>query len=166
MKITIHTATWFYIIPVIIFILFGVFGAYHGNEYSNKVFAQYAATTSVSLTVCGDGLVAPNEFCDDGVNSGAYSSSTAGRNCDPVCEAWGPYCGDTVIQTFYGEECDDGNNDDGDLCDYICQNETDPVIEGGGGSVAPEVVAEEEVETMQFPEQKMMGKSHLKVILT
>ena len=97
------------------------------------VYAQYSATTTVSLTVCGDGIVAPAELCDDGVNSGAYSSSTASRNCNPICLAWGPYCGDGVIQTFYGEECDDGNNTDGDLCDYICQNETDPVTEGGGG---------------------------------
>jgi cysteine-rich repeat protein len=97
------------------------------------VFAQYVATTTVSLTVCGDALVAPSEFCDDGTNTGAYSSSMAGRNCTPVCNAWGPYCGDSITQVFYGEECDDGNNTAGDLCDAICQDETPPVTEGGGG---------------------------------
>ncbi len=94
----------------------------------------FVATTTVSLTVCGDTLVAPNEFCDDGTNTGAYANSIASRNCNPLCEAWGPYCGDSVIQVFYGEECDDGNNTVGDLCDATCQNETDPVIEGGGGT--------------------------------
>lgn len=95
--------------------------------------AQYAATTTVSLTVCGDGLLATNETCDDSANTGAYGSSIATRNCAPSCEAYGPYCGDSVTQVFYGEECDDGNNTAGDLCDASCQNETDPVTEGGGG---------------------------------
>ena len=103
------------------------------NSY-NVVRAQYVATTTVSLTVCGDALVAPTEFCDDGTNTGAYGDSILNRNCDPLCSQWGPYCGDGVISTFNGEECDDGNNTAGDLCDPACQNETDPVIEGGGGS--------------------------------
>lgn len=93
----------------------------------------YVATTTVSLTVCGDALVAPNEFCDDGLNTGAYSTTIAGRTCTPVCDAWGPHCGDNVTQVFYGEECDDGNNTAGDLCDVVCQDETPPVTEGGGG---------------------------------
>jgi cysteine-rich repeat protein len=94
--------------------------------------APYVATTTVSLTVCGDALVAPSEFCDDGSNTGAYATSTSLRNCNPVCDAWGPYCGDGVVQVYYGEECDDGNNTSGDLCDALCQNESDPVTEGGG----------------------------------
>ena len=104
-----------------------------GAMYPKYVFAQYVATTTVSLTVCGDGLVAPAEVCDDGSNSGAYSSSIAGRNCSPSCDAYGPYCGDSVTQVFYGEECDDGNNAAGDFCDAVCQNEIPPVTEGGGG---------------------------------
>lgn len=106
------------------------------NETQTQVvYAQYVATTSVSLTVCGDGLVAsPVEFCDDGTNTGAYANSITSRNCDPLCSAWGPYCGDNVVQVFYGEECDDGNNSAGDYCDATCQNETTPVVVGGGGS--------------------------------
>jgi len=101
--------------------------------YTVPVHAQYAATTTVSLTVCGDGVVGGNELCDDGSNTGAYGSSIATRNCNPICAAYGPYCGDSVTQVFYGEECDDGNNTAGDLCDATCQNESDPVVEGGGG---------------------------------
>lgn len=97
------------------------------------VHAQYVATTTVSLTVCGDMIVSGNEVCDDGSNTGAYASSIAGRTCNPLCSAYGPYCGDGIIMTLYGEECDDSNNTAGDLCDATCQNESDPVTEGGGG---------------------------------
>lgn len=97
------------------------------------VDAVYVATTSVSLTVCGDAIVSGNEFCDDGTNTGAYGDSIVGRHCTPLCSAWGPHCGDGVMQTLYGEECDDSNNTAGDLCDPACQNEQDPVTEGGGG---------------------------------
>lgn len=96
--------------------------------------AVYSATTSVSLTVCGDTIVSGNEFCDDGTNTGAYALSLASRNCNPLCSAYGPYCGDGVIMTLYGEKCDDGNNTAGDLCNPLCQNEQDPVTVGGGGS--------------------------------
>jgi cysteine-rich repeat protein len=113
-------------VAVLMMVLFGISTSY--------VHAQYAATTTVSLTVCGDALVAPTEFCDDGTNTGAYSDTIAGRNCDPLCDAWGPYCGDGNIQVYNGEECDDGNNTAGDLCDALCQNEQDPVTEGGGDS--------------------------------
>jgi len=99
----------------------------------HRVYAQYSATTSVSLTVCGDAIIAPGEFCDDGINTGVYANTIASRICDPLCSAWGPYCGDGVVQAFYGEECDDGDNTGGDLCDAACQNETDPVTVGGGG---------------------------------
>lgn len=100
------------------------------------VYAQaYVATTTVSLTVCGDAIVAPPEVCDDGNinNTGDYAYSIATRHCNSVCTGWGTYCGDSVVQAFYGEECDDGNNTAGDLCDPTCQNESDPVVVGGGG---------------------------------
>ena len=102
------------------------------GAHTDNAQAQYVATTTVSLTVCGDSLVAPTEFCDDGINSGLYAFSIATRNCSS-CTAWGQYCGDGVIQPFEGEECDDGNNTAGDYCDAVCQNESDPVTEGGGG---------------------------------
>jgi cysteine-rich repeat protein len=110
-----------------------VIGVVYIHKPATIVHAQYVATTTVSLTVCGDGLVATNEACDDGTNTGVYSTTIVGRNCNPVCGAYGPYCGDSVTQVFYGEECDDGNNTAGDLCDLVCQNESDPVTEGGGG---------------------------------
>lgn len=92
----------------------------------------FTATTSVSLTVCGDAVVSGSEVCDDGTNTGAYSGSIASRNCNSSCSAYGEYCGDYVTQVFQGEECDDGNNTSGDYCDATCQNETTPVTTGGG----------------------------------
>jgi cysteine-rich repeat protein len=108
-------------------------GSYTGL-YTAPAYATTTATTTVSLTVCGDAIVSGGEICDDGSNTGAYAGSIATRSCNPLCAGYGPYCGDSVIQVFYGEECDDGNNTAGDLCDVTCQNESDPVTEGGGGS--------------------------------
>lgn len=94
--------------------------------------AQSVATTTLVLNVCGDGIVDSNEDCDVlPVESGAYSQTIAGRQCDATCN-FGPYCGDGILQTVFGEECDDGNNDEGDFCSAICLVE--PAGTGGGGS--------------------------------
>jgi cysteine-rich repeat protein len=104
------------------------------SSSSTVVLGQYVATTTVSLTVCGDGIVAGLEVCDDGLNTGFYANSILGKNCKNNCSGYGPYCGDYVSDLFYGEQCDDGNNIAGDLCNAVCQNEVPPVIEGGGGT--------------------------------
>lgn len=67
-----------------------------------------------SLT-CGDGVVqADREQCDTGPSMG-YGPSA----CRPNCIA--PYCGDRVLD--FNEQCDDGNNYDGDGCSAICERE-------------------------------------------
>lgn len=33
------------------------------------------------------------------------------------------YCGDDILDEEYGEQCDDGNNDNGDGCDFRCRIE-------------------------------------------
>ena len=57
-------------------------------------------------STCGDGIVASDEFCDDGMsgNDGAYG------NCSNDCLSRGPYCGDGTQQETEGEQCDDGVN--------------------------------------------------------
>jgi cysteine-rich repeat protein len=45
---------------------------------------------------------------------------------------FGPYCGDGILQSPFAEQCDDGNNTDGDFCSAMCQIE--PAGSGGGGS--------------------------------
>jgi cysteine-rich repeat protein len=80
--------------------------------------------TSVSLTVCGDGISGGGgaEVCDDGFgfNVGGYGSSTSQRKCNADCLSFGPYCGDGILQVRYTEACDDGNNASGDLCSAQC----------------------------------------------
>lgn len=89
------------------------------------------ATTTLSISICGNFLVDAGEDCDAPGETGVYSQTIVGRQCTPVC-SWGPYCGDGILQTVHGEECDDGNNDNGDFCSAICKIE--PAGSGGGGS--------------------------------
>lgn len=98
------------------------------------------ATTTLTISICGDAIVNPGETCDDGYvgNDGAYAGSIAGRRCVSDCSGYGPYCGDLVLQSLYSEQCDDGNNSSGDLCDATCLNEESPInstsTPTGGGS--------------------------------
>jgi cysteine-rich repeat protein len=54
---------------------------------------------------CGDGLLAPWEACDDGINDGRYDG------CNPDCTK-GPRCGDGIVQTEH-ELCDEGSGNGG-----------------------------------------------------
>lgn len=89
------------------------------------------ATTTLEVTNCGNAIVETGEECDVPGETGVYSTTIAGRQCTPVCQ-FGPYCGDGVLQTLFDEECDDGNNEDGDFCGADCAIE--PAGSGGGGS--------------------------------
>jgi cysteine-rich repeat protein len=89
------------------------------------------ASTTLSLSICGNELVDAGEDCDVIGETGVYSQTIAGRQCTPQCK-FGPYCGDGILQTAFAEECDDGNNDDGDFCSAVC--EIEPAGSGGGGS--------------------------------
>lgn len=92
------------------------------------------ATTSLFVSICGDAIINFGEICDAGVlnNDGAYASSSVLRRCNSTCTAYGPYCGDIILQAFYAEECDDGNNLNGDDCSALCIQEVVPVVIGGG----------------------------------
>ncbi len=93
--------------------------------------AQQTATTTLTLSVCGNLIVDDTEDCDVPGETGVYSQTIAGRQCTPQC-LFGPYCGDGILQTLHAEECDDGNNNDSDFCSAICKIE--PAGSGGGGS--------------------------------
>lgn len=62
--------------------------------------------------VCGDGFVQPPETCDDAADQGDAGVSPSGgavsnADCrDPGTTAECTYCGDNLIQTAAGEECD------------------------------------------------------------
>ncbi|MFO0602026.1 MAG: DUF4215 domain-containing protein [Polyangiales bacterium] len=81
------------------------------------------ATVTFTVLVCGGGLVAGTERCDDG-------NTTAGDGCSASCEVERGYvcrgdrsvcrvtCGDGVRAP--GEACDDGNTTGGDGCSIAC----------------------------------------------
>lgn len=88
-------------------------------------------TTTLSVSICGNSIVDDGEQCDVPGETGVYSTTIAGRQCSAQC-FFGPYCGDGILQTLFTEECDDGNNDNGDFCSATCKIE--PAGSGGGGS--------------------------------
>jgi cysteine-rich repeat protein len=63
---------------------------------------------------CGDGVVEDGEVCDDGINDGSYGG------CLGDCSDFGPYCGDGVVLRGAGEDCDDGDDVDGNGCNIDC----------------------------------------------
>jgi fibro-slime domain-containing protein len=66
----------------------------------------FNAPVTTCVSVCGDGVLTPDETCDDGPDNGAgYGRCT--DDCTP-----GPRCGDGVVQESE-EECDNGANRDG-----------------------------------------------------
>ena len=88
------------------------------------------ATTTLRISICGDLIVNSGEECDVPTDTGAYSTSIAGRQCTNVCN-FAAYCGDAILQTLFGEQCDDGNNNTDDFCAADCTRET---ADAGGGS--------------------------------
>jgi cysteine-rich repeat protein len=99
--------------------------------FSSVTLAASNATTTVRITICGDGIVGFGEVCDViGGNDGAYATSFAGHHCNSTCTAFAPYCADQILQALYGEECDDGNNLSGDNCTNVCKQEVAPTATG------------------------------------
>lgn len=84
---------------------------------------HYTSTLSIDNTrctpifvqnTCGDSIVDTGEECDGGPDG----SST----CDFDCTY--SVCGDNIVNTLAGEECDDENTSNGDGCSSICTFET------------------------------------------
>jgi cysteine-rich repeat protein len=125
----------------LLFVLF--FGAFCAISFARLAHAQYMATTTVYVSICGDGIVNPGEACDDGTDNGQYATSTTGKSCLPSCSGYGPYCGDGILQQAYGEQCDDDNNTSNDGCSATCQIESTAPLPGpgpapsGGGAYSP-----------------------------
>ncbi len=71
-----------------------------GSSYK-LTLSGFNASASVCGPICGDGILAPGEQCDDGKNEGGYGK------CQPECVR-GPYCGDATING--PEDCDNGTN--------------------------------------------------------
>ena len=124
---------------------------FHAERHSpgsnfNLTLTGFVSAKSTCHPKCGDGFVAGDEVCDDGVNNGGWGSCTSdckgrgpycgdhqvqqpeeqcddGTNlttygqggvpgCAPGC-VWSSYCGDSKIDSLFGEQCDDGTNQGG-----------------------------------------------------
>ncbi len=105
--------------------------------------AAYDLQIKFTPVVCGDGVVAGTETCDDGnavngdgcdnnckvtacgngIVTGAETcddgNTVSGDGCDSNCKPTG--CGNGVVTT--GEQCDDGNVASSDGCSATCQSE-------------------------------------------
>lgn len=96
------------------------FGLEVGNVYTISIFhaerqvngssfqltlAGFEAAPSDCTAICGDQILSFGEECDDGVNDGGYNE------CAPGCRL-GPFCGDGIAQSEFGEECDPGPGGD------------------------------------------------------
>jgi cysteine-rich repeat protein len=92
------------------------------QEGSNPGVNDYCA-------ICGDSVQEGLETCDDGAQNG--QPGMCNTTCDGIEPPIGTFCGDGETQTPNdqgtggllndgNEECDDGNNDDGDGCSASC----------------------------------------------
>jgi len=79
------------------------------NSYSND---NCSRSEMLNTITCIGGY---SEACDDGDEN----SDTRPGACRRDCSA--PACGDGIVDTPIGEECDDGNVIDGDGCSAICR---------------------------------------------
>ena len=67
------------------------------------------ATSTVQVTICGNGIIEGGEFCDDGENNRTYVYGIDPRYCYVDCLFWAPACGDSLIQAGFGEICDNNS---------------------------------------------------------
>ncbi len=93
---------------------------------------------------CGDGEVQEGELCDMGDRNSMNPSM-----CRPNCVL--PKCGDRVLD--YNEECDDGNNINGDACSATCELER--AATGQPNTIIGNVVLGEIDEALLTPEERL-----------
>jgi fibro-slime domain-containing protein len=101
----------------------GAWGLSDGNVYEIAIFQAerntcdsnywltlqgFNTSKSVCESVCGDGIVASDELCDDGDDNQSTSPPDYGK-CGADCKIRGPNCGDGQVQAAH-EQCDDGVN--------------------------------------------------------
>lgn len=67
-------------------------------------------------SLCGDGIVASNEVCDD-------ANTVGGDGCSARCDSR-ETCGNGFADLELGEDCDDGNLIEHDSCSSTCTAET------------------------------------------
>ena len=93
-----------------------------GGSLAHTTSAEESTTTDgppptddTGASVCGDGLVQPDEACDDAINDGSYGG------CLPDCSAPAARCGDGLVQVEGNEVCDDGDANGTTPCNAWCR---------------------------------------------
>src|SRR6478735_8238129 len=88
--------------------------------------------------VCGNGEIEKGETCDLGEDSAKKSLNDGKAGCSTTCQivaGWScpgagqactkdAFCGDSIVTTTLGEQCDDGTNDGAHGCDVGCKRIT------------------------------------------
>ena len=92
----------------------GVAMYWNGNQ-SLTEWTRIGTSRNIFLNLMDSQCGSYFEACDEGGDN----SDTAPGACRTDCSE--PYCGDGVVDTPDGEECDDGNATDGDGCSSICE---------------------------------------------
>ncbi|MHA7628615.1 DUF4215 domain-containing protein [Corallococcus sp. M7] len=88
-----------------------------GSSYGLRLSSLLPANQGLPCTaLCGNGRLDSEEECDDDLNQGSYGQ------CAPGC-LLGARCGDGVVQSDQGEQCDDGNTVSRDGCAATCKLE-------------------------------------------
>ena len=116
------------------------------NEYSDEEEGDTVDNASVSADDISDIWIVhldtpafEGEISQD--HTGGIISANGVYGCDLSfnvnIEETEPYCGDGNLDS--GEECDDGNNINGDGCSGVCKTESGPmpvIASGGGGYIS------------------------------
>jgi cysteine-rich repeat protein len=91
-----------------------------GTPCGDGGWVMHCLYNACVLNVCGDGVKAGDEVCDDGDQEDADA-------CNSRCQE--PMCGNGLVDGR--DQCDDGNKDDSDGCDSTCRSN-----DAGSGSKA------------------------------
>lgn len=75
-----------------------------------------ASADPFTVPGCGNAVLEPNEWCDDGAQNSDVSPDACRTSCVQAA------CGDGVVDA--GESCDDGDDWGGDGCTPLCVSET------------------------------------------
>jgi cysteine-rich repeat protein len=83
------------------------------NDRTGKKIMGYCTHAVCTPVGCGNGVLTPDEVCDDG-------NTTNGDGCSADCRS-NETCGNGIVDPAAGEQCDDGNTIDGDGCQHDCK---------------------------------------------